>query len=124
MEVKKGLFGPNNPFTTLFTPSVSARITLTKWQLKRWRSGTPIGRSCAVNSMAHELTHTIWNSAEGSQVFVDRGHEDVPDRPMVSYVVGSVAQCTMLERTGDLSGPFSACVAKWGTTWHHTDDCE
>ena len=129
LRVKKGLFGlfgPRDAYTTLMVGStVTARITLTKWQLSRWRSGTPEGRSCAVNTMAHELAHTIWDgTGEGNQVFTDRGHEDNPDRPMVSYVVGSVAQCTMLENQGALSGSFSACVEKWGTTWHHSGDCE
>lgn len=113
------------PITGLFAGSpTTARITLTTTELKRWRTGTPEGRSCAVNTLAHEITHTIPDSAGSADyLFADRGRQDVPNQALVSYVVGSVAQCTMLENEGALNGTFAACVEKWGTNVFRSTNC-
>jgi len=113
------------PITGLFAGSpTTARITLTTYELERWRTGTPNGRSCAVNTLAHEITHTIPKTAgSGYYLFADRGRKDEPKQALVSYVVGSVAQCTMLENEGALGGSFPACVEKWGTNGFNSGDC-
>jgi hypothetical protein len=126
-DLSRGVFGPRTPVADLYgRPVSSAKITLTKWELRRWRSGTPEGRSCAVNSAAHEIAHTIWNSADGGeQMFVDGDRKIATrhNRPLVSYMVGTVAQCTMLEKQGALGGPFAACVEKWGTNGFNSYHC-
>jgi hypothetical protein len=112
------------PITGLFDgPPVVARIRLSTWELNRWRKGTPEGRSCAVNTVAHEITHTI--SDRGAYVFADRGNSTATRQGQVlaSYMVGNVAQCTMLESLGALSGDFAVCVKKWGTNVFLSGGC-
>jgi hypothetical protein len=109
---------------TLNSP-VTGTITLTKRSLRRWRNGTLVGRSCVVNTLAHEITHTVSQSAErGTYVFSDRGHEDHESAPFASYVVGSVAQCTMLERENAMTGSFAQCVEFWGTNFTNGTGCD
>jgi hypothetical protein len=108
------------------SPPIRATIRLSTAELKRWRNGTPEGRSCAVNTVAHEITHTISERADrGWYVFADRGRAAATraEQPLVSYVVGSVAQCTMLENENAMDGDFAACVQKWGTNIFNSGDC-
>jgi hypothetical protein len=108
------------------SPPVRGTIRLSTAELKRWRKGTPQGRSCAVNTLAHELTHTISRSADrGVYLFTDRGRDAATQQgqPLVSYVVGSVAQCTMLEAHNALGGDFAACVRRWGTNLFYSGGC-
>ena len=108
-----------------YSPARST-ITLSTWEMKRWRQGSPDWRSCAVNTLAHEITHTISASAGRAEyVFTDQGRAASTEagEPLVSYTVGSVAQCTMLESLGELSGTFAACLEKWGTNHFYSGTC-
>lgn len=68
--------------------------------------------ACAINAIAHEWTHTVFDSA-GKQRYVDRGHDG---EKLVSYTVGAVVQCTYLESIGYLPDTFDACVEAVGTS--------
>lgn len=70
-------------------------------------------QSCLVNTLAHELTHTI-PGAHG-MVYLDDDHKSSP-HPLVSYTVGSIAQCAYLQTKGHLKPElFWACVEAIGT---------
>jgi hypothetical protein len=69
--------------------------------------------ACAINTIAHEWTHVIPDSA-GNEWFLDRGRN--PSSGMlVSYTVGAVVECTWLEAGGYLPGTFEECVNAAGT---------
>ncbi len=98
---------------------VKAIITLPDSVIARWRSPDVTRRSCAVNTLAHELTHTISKSDRtGDGVFEDGWGLAISRavrRHVVSYTVGGVAQCTMLENHHQpLDGGFEGCLRRWG----------
>lgn len=106
---------------------LSATITLTPKVLERWRGGTAEKRSCAVNTLAHELGHTFTSDpSRGEWVFADGGKGKLPNLfygHLASYTIGSVAQCTMLQRHNALQGTFTACLRKWGTDRFNNGYC-
>lgn len=71
--------------------------------------------ACAINTIAHEWTHTIPQAGDpAKERFLDRGHK--PSTGMLaSYTVGAVAQCTYLEAGGHLPETFEKCVDDAGT---------
>jgi len=92
-----------------------------------WRSADARVRSCAVNSAAHELTHTITRTPPVlDYTIADRGFSFARHfgQHFASYTVGAVAQCTWLEEQGLLVEGLAACVRTYGTNRFRTDDCE
>lgn len=79
--------------------------------------------ACAVNTVAHEWTHTIYGiEAPHAQLFRDRGRGHAK-APLVSYTVGAVVECTYLESGNHLPGTFAACLQAAGTTILKTETC-
>lgn len=106
---------------------LAATITLTPKVLERWKGASVEQRSCAVNTMAHELGHTFTSDpARGEWVFADGGKGIYPGifyGHLASYTIGSVAQCTMLQQNNALGGGFAACLKKWGTDRFNNGYC-
>jgi hypothetical protein len=74
-------------------------------------------RACAINTLVHELTHAIPTEAGAtSSKYIDSGHAHA-DHALVSYSIGSIAQCAYLElKTGvelSMTG-MQACIADRG----------
>lgn len=93
-------------------------VQIGRVHLARYRSTNIVERSCAVNTLAHELTHTI-SGAPGiyAQVLRDTGQDAMPpgSEPGASYLVGSVAQCTYLQNRGRIgANDLRQCVAAFG----------
>ena len=66
--------------------------------------------ACAINTMAHEWTHTISRS-DSNAGYVFQDGEYTAGLPLVSYHLGAVAQCTYLEVQGMIdSSRFDDCV--------------
>lgn len=86
----------------------SVPIRLGRGIVADYRNADLVTRSCAVNTLAHELTHAVSSTPViFTRAFEDtrRGDEEVigrrdPDSALASYLVGSVAQCTWLESKG------------------------
>lgn len=93
-------------------------IALSRRARDNWRAATPQERALAINSLAHEITHTITSCSPGlCLVFADRGFSFGWLRgnpPLVSYTVGSVAQCTWREEQGIMPEGLIACVRRFG----------
>lgn len=89
-----------------------AIVTLNTCTLARATDATDVyAFACAVNTAAHELTHSV--IVDGEQPYQDGGHQG--DRhPMVSYTLGAIAQCVYLEHADKLPGSFDACVTRIG----------
>lgn len=104
-------------FDDQVTPA-RATIKIPAGILANWTSNSLTRRSCAVNTMAHELTHTISSSDRvGTWVFEDGvglRWARLMRRHLVSYTVGGVAQCIMLEHHRPLTGGFKECLRTWG----------
>jgi hypothetical protein len=105
-------------------------IVLTPDVLARWRGDTLERRSCAVNSLAHELSHSFsQDPVKADYIFADKGKGSVFNLieyfygPLASYTIGTVAQCTMLEEANELPAGFAACLTTWGTDEFNSDYC-
>lgn len=99
-------------------------------QIKRsvrdlWTSQSPASRSCAINTAAHELSHTLGaNDAPFQFLIADWGYDDAPDtQHFASYTIGSVAQCTWLAQQGALTGTLRACIEANGTRDYSPPAC-
>lgn len=105
-------------------------ISIPRGNLARWYSeaGDIVERSCAVNTMAHEISHTIAGPEHPIQfwiAFADVNRRLAPAGvPAASYLVGTVAQCTWLQRKGRITADdVSACVAVFGTRHFNDKRC-
>lgn len=101
-------------------------LTLYRGDMARWRSQDVVERSCALNTMAHELSHTI--SAEPKrfwQALLDYNRFDAPAAtPASSYLIGTVAQCTWLQQKKRVTAKgFGQCVAVFGTRHFNNRRC-
>lgn len=107
-------------------------LLITRGVLRAFQSGDPVTRSCAINVAAHEYAHTISLTPMGYRVaFTDTGESEarIPDRrhlgtPVASYLIGSVAQCTWLERQGRIDrADLPACVETFGVAAFNWKRC-
>lgn len=92
-------------------------INLTTQVRSNWRSDDPRTRSLAINSMAHELSHSLSHEPNLLKyVFTDKffsWHRLHRSEAIASYTIGTVAQCTWLaERETDLI--LEECYRRYG----------
>lgn len=102
--------------TGISSDKTHAEMHLTSRTLERWNDGISTRRrSCAINTVAHELTHTVVDN-ERNGVYKDRGYSLMwlfgGGDHVVSYTVGTVAQCTWLEERGE---DYNVCIGQMGT---------
>lgn len=101
-------------------------MTLGRGHLERWRSEDPVQRSCAVNTLAHEISHTV--STHPSlyiHALDDTLDLSVMAQPVGSYLIGTVAQCTWLEQNGRIGqSDFNACVAIFSWSAFNSFNCD
>lgn len=75
-------------------------INLSNEVRSQWRSDDPRRRALAINSMAHELSHSLSHeSGRLDYVFTDRFFSFYflhRSKAIASYTIGTVAQCTWL----------------------------
>lgn len=99
-------------------------VMITRGVLEAFGSGDVVTRSCAINVAAHEYAHTISLTPVGYRVaFTDTdeirreiANRRHPGTPVASYLIGSVAQCTWLERQGRIGpGDVRSCIEVFGT---------
>lgn len=86
-----------------------------------------VAKSCAINSLVHEITHTLSASATQFQYGITdtgSGTSGSGGLPLASYFTGSVAQCTYLQERGIVpAGGLNACVANYGTRSFYSRRC-
>lgn len=111
-----------------YQPRFHSRIILTPGVLRRWRSISMEQRACAVNTLAHEISHTFSSSATtGEWVIADKGKGRWPSifyGALASYTIGSVAQCTMLLQHEPQYEGLAACLERWGTDRFNSLSCD
>lgn len=84
---------------------VHASFALGRRNFARWLSPDPVERSCAVNTVAHELSHLISSHPTAFRLETQPIRDfDAARRSgqsaVASYLVGTVAQCTWLQGRG------------------------
>jgi hypothetical protein len=101
-------------------------MTIGRRHMARWMSNDAVERSCAVNTMAHEMSHTI-SVHENFYImaFRDQDRRKAPASvPAASYMIGTAAQCTWLQQQGRLpANGFGACLAVFGTRHFNSNRC-
>jgi len=93
----------------------------------RFRSANAVERSCAINTMAHEISHTITDSPTlATGVIEDTGTSATigAATPIASYLMGSVAQCTYLQKVGRIKEEeLRSCIAVFGDSEFNNGRC-
>jgi hypothetical protein len=91
-------------------------IQVNRALLTRWRSPDVVMRACAINTMAHEISHTLSRSATQYRfAFTDTGvGREARKTPPASYITGNVALCSYLVRQGRIDpAKLNQCVKIW-----------
>lgn len=99
-----------------------ARVFLRLPTIERAASVVIEEQACAVNTLAHEWTHTIpTDTGYGSQ-YTDNGHGGAA-QPLISYQLGSTAQCVYLKQQRYPELDLATCVQRVGTTAFNPSSC-
>ena len=108
---RKAVAAPNPKETT---PQTTGQIEIGRLHLARYTTGNAVEKSCALNTLVHEISHTL---SETSDIYwmhiLDSQRGAVPPRGIfeASYFIGVVAQCTYLENIGRISqSKFNSCL--------------
>lgn len=93
-------------------------ITIRRYHLDWWRSANAVTRSCAINTLTHEMTHNMTRDPNQFRwAFTDTGLGGGVTGEKGSYTMGALAQCTYLQSIGRIQqSGISQCVAVWGLT--------
>lgn len=106
---------------TEVTPGL-ARVFLRLPTIDRAASAVVEEQACAVNTLAHEWTHTIPTASGYGSLYTDKGHKGAA-YPLISYQVGSTAQCVYLKQHGYPNLDLAVCVQRVGTTAFNAASC-
>jgi hypothetical protein len=94
----------------------------------RYLNGNVVERSCAINTLAHEISHTLsWHATDYLEYFLDTddASPDKPGEPVASYFIGSLAQCTYLQSQGRIKADeLEACLATFGIDRFNNQRCD
>lgn len=99
------------------------------YRYRRWNAASPatgdvVDHACAINTMAHEISHTIYMGPV-DQAFVDTIGRTDKTAPLASYLIGSAAQCTYLQSRGRIAAAdFRTCVQIFGVHNFNNLRCE
>lgn len=117
-------YSGNADFTALtgrtgWTPdSDDGVLMLGRGHLGRFRSPNLVEKSCAINTLAHELLHTLSIRKDSYWMpFIDTAlGQRTAGMPLVTYFAGSLAQCTYLQQHGRIvAADLADCVQVFGT---------
>ena len=93
------------------------RMAMGRVHLDRYLHGNQVERSCAINTMAHEITHTLTDKPGPpfTYFFTDDGPPG--STAVATLLIGAAAQCTFLRNAGRITtdAQLTSCVAKFGT---------
>jgi len=102
-------------------------IAIAQMHLERYKSSNLVEKSCAINTMSHEISHTLSDDKNDYRSFlVDTGQNNSSHSKIAiaTYLIGSVAQCTFLESAGRIrSDEIKECVATFRVTEFNGHGC-
>lgn len=100
------------PANIIGTPT--GEIELGRLHFARYTQGDVVEKSCAMNTMVHEISHTLSDRPGIFWMHILDTEENVtPPRGVfeASYFIGIVAQCTYLEKEGRIKAQdFTNCM--------------
>lgn len=106
----------------------TAGMDLGRAHLERWRSKDLVEKSCSINTMAHEISHTLsHHETQHLEYFLDTGDvSSARTKPIASYFVGSLAQCSWLQdnnRVEKTKEALQNCLATFRTNEFRSGRC-
>jgi len=108
---RKAAAGPNPQEPA---PQSTGQIEIGRLHLARYIHGDAVEKSCALNTIAHEISHTLSETPDKYWMHIlDSQRGSNPPRGVfeASYFVGVVAQCTYLETNGRITASaFNNCL--------------
>ena len=108
---RKATAGPHPKETA---PQKTGQIEIGRLHLARYTQGDAVEKSCALNTLVHEISHTLSDSPDIYWMHIlDSQHGTTPPRGIfeASYFIGVIAQCTYLENIGRTSpSEFESCI--------------
>lgn len=88
-------------------PRTNLHIYVNNLPLTNWRAANRVQKSCAINTVAHEISHTLLKDPRGYfPVFTDGNGAAAASRKngtTGSYLIGQLAQCTYLQNVNRIS---------------------
>lgn len=91
----------------------------------RYNASSTTRKSCTYNTLAHEWTHTIGKNQNSHwTIVVDEAPS--PSAPIISYLLGSVVQCSWLKRQGGIGTQgihLKECVRRFGVNQFNSLQC-
>jgi len=107
---RKAAAGPRN--------ARRGEIQLGRLHFARYTRGDVVEKSCAINTMVHEISHTLSERQDEYWMHILDSEDRVTPPAGVfeaSYFIGAVAQCTYLETHGRIGAAgFPTCIETFG----------
>lgn len=93
------------------------RMRLGRVHYDRYVNGNQVERSCAINTMAHEMVHTLTDTPGPPFRYLFTDNNTAASSEAATLLIGSVAQCTFLRNAGRIvsDAAFVTCVERFGT---------
>ncbi len=114
--------------TALHDPTATIVLqSCTQDRARKRAAPAPGPYSCAINTIAHEWAHTLVDVQTRSQLYRDANHNDYPNRDIVSYTIGALAQCSYLANHGFIppnDKDIDECVSRVKTNIFNASSCE
>tara|TARA_R100000406_G_scaffold81541_1_gene63340 strand:- start:139 stop:975 length:837 start_codon:yes stop_codon:yes gene_type:complete len=107
---------PSNGWAETGGSEGNVQISVSPALLNRYRSRDVVMRACAINTMAHEISHTISRSpTRYYYAFTDTGvGREARRTPPASYLTGDIALCLHLIDEGRIGEEdLRQCVSVW-----------
>lgn len=107
----------------------SSSFSLGRGHIRNWNQASIVHQSCAVNTVAHELSHLISSDKTtfdaSTQLIQDRGAAtNTKKHAIASYLVGTVAQCTWLQRINHINAEeVNMCIEVFGHRGFNSGRC-
>jgi hypothetical protein len=112
-------------------------MTIGRFHLGRWQSLDAVERSCAINTVSHEMSHLVSNEPQLFMAHITDSHAATltskdkagrainPPNAVASYLVGAVAQCTWLQEHGySPAVDLKTCVQVFGHRGFNGNRCQ
>jgi len=107
------------PFPENASPALTGEIALGRLHFARYTRGDAVEKSCALNTMTHEIGHTLSDKRDEFWMHILDTEPNVTPPYGVfeaSYFIGTVAQCTYLQSIGRVSEiEFQSCLLTFGS---------
>jgi hypothetical protein len=102
------------PYLAGATPATKGEVELGRLHFARYTRGDAVEKSCALNTMTHEISHTLSDRANQFWMHILDTEDDASPPYGVfeaSYFIGTIAQCTYLQSIGRVEETgFQSCL--------------